>query len=86
MTTVLDKNVHILAVIGTFNNYQVGVEQDEDSESVWKTGRYEKKPAHGRKTEGGLEADDMKAHEEGSREILSPAMDILVSSRDLCGF
>jgi hypothetical protein len=34
MTTVLDKNVHNLAVIGTFDDCQVGVEQDEDS-GLW---------------------------------------------------
>jgi hypothetical protein len=31
MTTVLDKNVYNLAVIGTFENCQVRIEQDEDS-------------------------------------------------------
>lgn len=30
MTTVLDKNVYILAIIGTFDDCQVGVEQNEE--------------------------------------------------------
>ncbi len=46
----------------------------------WKTGYYEKQPVHGREAEGGLEKDGVKAHEEGVKETLSPAMDILVSS------
>ena len=54
----------------------------------WKTGRYEKKPAHGSEAEGVLEADGVKPHEEGCKDTLSPAMNVLVSStlRDLCGF
>lgn len=46
----------------------------------WKTGTYAKKPATSGEAEGGLEADGAKAHEEGCKETLSPAMDILVSS------
>ncbi|KAI0596073.1 tryptophan synthase beta subunit-like PLP-dependent enzyme [Biscogniauxia sp. FL1348] len=46
----------------------------------WETGRYEKKPAHGPEAQGGLEIDGVKAHEDGVKETLSPAMDILVSS------
>ena len=46
----------------------------------WKTGTYEKKPAGVRDANGGLEADGAKAHEEGCKATLSPAMDILVSS------
>lgn len=46
----------------------------------WKTGRYEKKPVYDGEAEGGLEADGVKAHAEGCKETLSPAMDILVSS------
>jgi threonine synthase len=46
----------------------------------WRTGHYEKKPVHGREAEGGLEEDGVKAHEEGVKETLAPAMDILVSS------
>lgn len=46
----------------------------------WETGKYEKKPVHGKEAEGGLVEDGVKAHESGVKETLSPAMDILVSS------
>ena len=46
----------------------------------WQTGRYEKKPVHGEEAKGGIAADGAKAHEDGVKETLSPAMDILVSS------
>ncbi|KAM3066060.1 threonine synthase [Clarireedia jacksonii] len=46
----------------------------------WKTGHYEKKAVHGREAEGGIAEDGAKAHEDGVKETLSPAMDILVSS------
>lgn len=46
----------------------------------WESGKYEKKPVHGRQAEGGLVEDGVKAHESGVKETLSPAMDILVSS------
>jgi threonine synthase len=46
----------------------------------FKTGRYEKKPVHGSEAEGGEVLDGVKAHEDGAKETLSPAMDILVSS------
>lgn len=46
----------------------------------WKSGRYEKQPVYDEEAEGGLEADGVKAHEEGCKETLSPAMDILISS------
>ncbi|TGO52436.1 hypothetical protein BCON_0141g00070 [Botryotinia convoluta] len=46
----------------------------------WKTGHYEKKAVHGVEAEGGLVEDGVKAHEDGVKETLSPAMDILVSS------
>ncbi|KAJ4326079.1 threonine synthase [Neodidymelliopsis sp. IMI 364377] len=46
----------------------------------WESGKYEKKKVHGRKAEGGLVEDGVKAHEDGVKETLSPAMDILVSS------
>lgn len=46
----------------------------------WNTGHYEKRPVHGREAAGGIEEDGVKAHEDGVRETLSPAMDILVSS------
>jgi threonine synthase len=46
----------------------------------WQSGKYEKKPVHGREAEGGEPGDGAKAHESGVKETLSPAMDILVSS------
>jgi threonine synthase len=46
----------------------------------FKTGRYEKKPVYGSEAEGGEVFDGVKAHEDGAKETLSPAMDILVSS------
>jgi len=46
----------------------------------WQSGYYEKKPVHGEEANGGIEKDGVKAHEDGVRETLSPAMDILQSS------
>lgn len=46
----------------------------------WTTGRYEIHTNQGAAAEGGLAQDGVKAHEEGVKETLSPAMDILVSS------
>ena len=46
----------------------------------WESGKYEKKPVHGKEAQGGLVEDGVKAHESGVKETLSPAMDILVSS------
>ena len=38
-----------------------------------------KLPVHGVEADGGFPEDGVKAHEDGVRETLSPAMDILVS-------
>lgn len=46
----------------------------------WQSGYYEKNPVHGKEATGGISGDGVKAHEDGVRETLSPAMDILVSS------
>ena len=46
----------------------------------WQSGKYEKKEVHGAEAEGGIPEDGVKAHEDGAKETLSPAMDILVSS------
>ncbi len=43
-------------------------------------GHYSKKPVHGKDAKGGIAEDGAKAHSDGVRETLSPAMDILVSS------
>jgi threonine synthase len=39
-----------------------------------KTGHYEKKAVHGAEADGGIAADGAKAHEDGVRETLSPAV------------
>ncbi|OTB03566.1 hypothetical protein M426DRAFT_321723 [Hypoxylon sp. CI-4A] len=58
----------------------VATNENDILDRFWKTGRYEKKPAYGQEAKGGLEVDGVKAHEDGVKETLSPAMDILVSS------
>ncbi|AEO71118.1 9a519832-79f0-4095-aed1-489395972d91 [Thermothielavioides terrestris] len=58
----------------------IATNENDILDRFWKTGRYEKKPAYGAAAEGGLPADGVKAHEDGVKETLSPAMDILVSS------
>jgi threonine synthase len=58
----------------------VATNENDILDRFWKTGRYEKKATHGEAAEGGIAADGAKAHEDGAKETLSPAMDILVSS------
>ncbi|KAK4651187.1 hypothetical protein QC762_603950 [Podospora pseudocomata] len=58
----------------------IATNENDILDRFFKTGRYEKKPTYGSKAEGGLEQDGVKAHEDGVKETLSPAMDILVSS------
>ena len=58
----------------------IATNENDILDRFWKTGKYEKKPAQGAEAEGGLPADGAKAHEDGAKETLSPAMDILVSS------
>lgn len=58
----------------------IATNENDILDRFWKTGRYEKQPAHGKDAEGGLAEDGVKAHEDGVKETLSPAMDILVSS------
>lgn len=58
----------------------IATNENDILDRFWKTGRYEKKPVHGVKAEGGIAADGAKASEDGVKETLSPAMDILVSS------
>ena len=58
----------------------VATNENDILDRFWKTGHYEKKAVHGVAAEGGIAADGAKAHEEGVKETLSPAMDILVSS------
>ena len=58
----------------------IATNENDILDRFWKTGKYEKKPAHGSEAEGGLAADGAQASEDGVRATLSPAMDILVSS------
>lgn len=58
----------------------IATNENDILDRFWKTGRYEKKPTFGAQAEGGIVADGVKAHEDGVKETLSPAMDILVSS------
>ena len=46
----------------------------------WLSGSYTKQPTASHTVPGGLTEDGAKAHEDGVKETLSPAMDILVSS------
>jgi threonine synthase len=59
----------------------VATNENDILDRFWKTGRYEKKPVPETEAQGGIAQDGSKAHEDGVRETLSPAMDILVSSR-----
>lgn len=58
----------------------VATNENDILDRFWKTGRYEKNAVHDSVATGGFADDRVKAHEEGVRETLSPAMDILVSS------
>lgn len=58
----------------------VATNENDILDRFFRSGRYEKKPVFGSEAEGGEEFDGVKAHEEGAKETLSPAMDILVSS------
>ena len=58
----------------------IATNENDILDRFWKTGRYEKKPVHGVEAQGGIPEDGVKAHEDGVKETLSPAMDILVSS------
>ena len=58
----------------------VSTNENDILDRFWKTGKYEKHPVHGTEAEGGIAADGAKAHPDGVKETLSPAMDILVSS------
>ena len=58
----------------------VATNENDILHRFWQTGWYEKKPVHGKQAEGGFPSDGSKAHGEGVKETMSPAMDILVSS------
>ncbi|KAK1776297.1 tryptophan synthase beta subunit-like PLP-dependent enzyme [Copromyces sp. CBS 386.78] len=58
----------------------IATNENDILDRFWKTGCYTKKPVSGSKAEGGVPEDGVKAHEDGVKETMSPAMDILVSS------
>lgn len=58
----------------------MAVNENDILHRFWQTGTYEKHPVYGKEAQGGIEEDGAKAHSEGVKETLSPAMDILVSS------
>ncbi|KAK3489674.1 putative threonine synthase [Neurospora crassa] len=58
----------------------IATNENDSLDRFWKTGCYTKKPVSGPKAEGGLPEDGAKAHEDGVKETMSPAMDVLVSS------
>jgi len=58
----------------------IATNENDILDRFWKSGYYEKKAVHGGDAEGGFAEDGAKAHEDGVKETLSPAMDILVSS------
>ncbi|BFZ55438.1 threonine synthase [Savitreella phatthalungensis] len=59
----------------------VATNENDILDRFFRTGTYSKQPAPPQvAAQGGIPADGSKAHEDGARETLSPAMDILVSS------
>ncbi|GJN85053.1 threonine synthase [Purpureocillium lilacinum] len=58
----------------------IATNENDILDRFWKSGKYEKKKAQGPEASGGLVVDGVLAHEDGVKETLSPAMDILVSS------
>jgi len=60
------------------NKLVIATNENDILYRFWRTGHYEKKPVHGREAEGGYPG--VEAHEDGVKETLAPAMDILVSS------
>lgn len=58
----------------------VATNENDILDRFFNSGIYSKKPVSPEEASGGLKADGAKAHEDGAKETLSPAMDILVSS------
>lgn len=58
----------------------IATNENDILDRFWKSGKYEKQPVPAEEAAGGLAEDGAKAHSEGVKETLSPAMDIMVSS------
>lgn len=58
----------------------VATNENDILDRFFNTGIYSKKPVSSEEAQGGIKEDGAKAHEDGAKETLSPAMDILVSS------
>lgn len=58
----------------------VATNENDILDRFFNTGIYSKQPVSPAEASGGLKADGAKAHEDGAKETLSPAMDILISS------
>lgn len=58
----------------------IATNENDILDRFFKTGYYEKKAVHGIEAQGGIAEDGAKAHQDGVKETLAPAMDILVSS------
>lgn len=58
----------------------VATNENDILDRFFNSGVYSKKPLSREEANGGIKDDGSKAHEDGAKETLSPAMDILVSS------
>ncbi|RKF78207.1 Threonine synthase [Golovinomyces cichoracearum] len=58
----------------------IATNENDILDRFMKSGAYEKRVTHSAQAQGGIAADGSKAHEDGVKETMSPAMDILVSS------
>jgi len=58
----------------------IATNENDILDRFWRSGSYQRKPVSPSEAAGGIVEDGVKAHEEGAKETLSPAMDILVSS------
>ena len=95
-TPQMKKNVKFVVPTGNFGDILAGfyaksmglpvakliiaTNENDILHRFWQTGSYSKKSTPPEDVPGGFKEDGAKAHEEGVKETLSPAMDILVSS------